>query len=154
MLEIGWTEIIVAIVGLFTADAGVVFWVVKYFLDRQAKAGANKTKVEAEHDAISNASEALGMYKNIQALIGEQVKEQVKVAVEPVERQLKKQTEAYNHLSVKFQAVLDELEQWGCYRGQKKSAGPDCDMRLPKAVADKLPDDDVYETPSAKKGQP
>lgn len=151
MLEIGWTEIIVAVIGVFATDAGVVFWVVKYYLDRQAKADANKTNVEAERDAISNASEALGMYKNIQAIIGEQVKEQVKVAVEPVEMQLRKQTEAYNHLSGRFQAVLDELEQWGCYRGQKKSTGPDCDKRLPKAVADRLPDDDEYEKAQGKK---
>lgn len=144
MVEIGWTEIIVSLIGLISADAGVVFWVVKYFLDRQAKAEANKTNsdakrvdIEAEKEAIGNASDALDFAVHIQDMIKQQVTE----AVQPVQQQLREQTKAYNQLSVRFQTVIDELEQWGCYRGQKKSTGPDCSNRMPKAMADRLPDD-------------
>lgn len=128
MIEIGWTEIIISIISILGLDTGVIVIIVKFFLDRQAKAEAKKTNSESkkvdsetEKEAISNALEAFNFYEKMQTIIDEAVKK----ATAPMQIELE-------NTSIKVQDLTTELKRFGCYRGALDNE-PDCELRVRQA---------------------
>lgn len=141
-MEIGWTEIIVAVIGICGVDTGVVYLVARYFFDRRERAESGKVDAETDKETLGNVEDAMDLVLKFKGI----VEAETQKAVAPLQQQMKEQTMAYNELSGKFQEVLDELNEWGCYRGFKRAAGPRCEQRLPKVMLAHLPDDDQETT--------
>lgn len=119
----------------------MIYVVARHFLDRKDKAEAKKTEAETDKETLGNVEDAMDLVVKFKGI----VEAETQKALEPLKAQLEQQTTAYNDLSGKFQEVLDELSQWGCYRGFKKAAGPTCEQRLPKSMLAHLPDDEPEE---------